>query len=77
MGLVLVERDDVGRLDKYAEVRIEVRLPASSTDNGEPIVYTYSQLVPPEAIRVHDHRAHVPPMLRHAARSILLSLQLK
>jgi hypothetical protein len=61
--------DAIFDVSKFGEIRIEVRLPGPCTDNGEPIIFTLSQLLTPEEIGIKP--VLVPEIVRRVARILM------
>lgn len=56
-------------------VRVEVRLPGSVTDNGEPTLYSESLVMPVSDFRTPYPGKVVPDAIERAARALVFNLR--
>jgi hypothetical protein len=60
---------------KYGEVQITMRLPGACTDDGEPVYFTFSQLMMPEDIGIKP--ALVPEVIRRIGRIMMGAMRFR
>lgn len=65
---------DVFDFNKYAEVRITVRLPAEAMPNGLMQKFSRIELIPREQINVRDPMTTVPKEIERLGRMLALAL---
>jgi hypothetical protein len=62
---------------RFAEVRITVRLPGELFDNGEPQIFTYTQLMTPEQVRIKNPHETLPPEIKRIMRNLIMSMRFR